>query len=227
MSISVAMASYNGEEYIEEQIRSICDQLDQNDELVVSDDGSNDNTLDIIRKLQGEYKNIRIIKGPQKGFVANFGNAIVACRNEIVFLSDQDDIWTDDKVVEIKRLFTDSKVKVVLHDGFNYINGKCKGNLIRPYRKGFFRNLLMSSYWGCCMAFRKDFVIPYLPFRDDVVGHDQLIGLLSEKENGTLFFDKKLIKHRFHNNNKSGKQPFIKGITFRLKLLRDYINAKT
>lgn len=72
--ISVAMATYNGEKYIEEQINTILNNLQENDELIISDDGSTDRTVDIIRKVNDHR--IKLIEGPRKGLKRNFANAI-------------------------------------------------------------------------------------------------------------------------------------------------------
>ena len=72
--VSVAMATYNGEKYIEEQVRTILQNLGENDELIISDDGSNDNTIDIIKSFKDTR--IKLIKGPRKGLKQNFNNAI-------------------------------------------------------------------------------------------------------------------------------------------------------
>ena len=96
--ISVCMAIYNGEKYIKEQIDSILMQLSNEDELVISDDSSNDRTLDII----AEYNDRRIkvlhhIPAIGNSFVkakANFENALSVAKGDYIFLSDQDDVWS-------------------------------------------------------------------------------------------------------------------------------------
>ena len=95
--ISVCMATFNGEKYIKEQIESILSQISLSDELVISDDKSTDNTLDIIR----DFNDPRIklyIHEKDHGFVRNFENALTKSNGDIIFLSDQDDIWMPDKV---------------------------------------------------------------------------------------------------------------------------------
>ena len=95
--ISVCMATYNGEKYIREQMDSILQQLGEGDELIISDDLSSDKTVEIIKS----YKDKRIklyIHGDNHGFVRNFENALVHADGDIIFLSDQDDIWMPDKV---------------------------------------------------------------------------------------------------------------------------------
>ena len=90
---SVAMAFYNGAKYIDEQIRSILDNMAEDDELIISVDDASDGSETILKNWVQNDQRIRIIKGPGKGVVKNFENAIRHCKGEIIFLSDQDDVW--------------------------------------------------------------------------------------------------------------------------------------
>lgn len=83
--ISVCVATYNGEKYIEEQLDSILNNICSDDEIVVSDDGSNDNTLNILNEYRCKYPNIKIINGPKKGVVQNFQNAIYYAKGDFIF----------------------------------------------------------------------------------------------------------------------------------------------
>ena len=95
---SVAMAFYNGAKYIDEQIRSILDNMEETDELIISVDDASDGSEAILRNWVENDQRIRMIKGPGKGVVKNFENAFKHCRGEIIFLSDQDDVWKPDKI---------------------------------------------------------------------------------------------------------------------------------
>lgn len=224
--VSVAMATYNGGRYIEQQIQSIITQLEIEDELVISDDGSCDNTIEIVQQIMQSDKRISLLSEPQKGILKNFENAISNCNGDIIFLSDQDDIWMNNKVEEVIRIFDNSNdCMVVLHEKVNLYE---QGELIKEipiYRKGVLRNLVFSAYWGCCMAFRKDFLKCYLPFPERAIAHDQLIGLLSEHNNGTVHIREPLIYHRLHSNNVTYKRGIGERIYFRIRLLIEYLNC--
>ena len=89
--ISVCMATYNGEKYIEEQLKSILSQLGENDEVIVSDDSSTDNTLAIVES----FNDVRIKIFPNNKFhspIFNFENALKQATGDYIFLSDQDDV---------------------------------------------------------------------------------------------------------------------------------------
>ena len=114
--ISVCMATYNGEKYLKDQLDSILKQIQSSDEVIISDDGSNDSTRYIIEKFQKEYKNIYLVDGPKRGVQKNFENALKHARGDILFLSDQDDIWMDGKVERVLKEFENSKTLCVVHD---------------------------------------------------------------------------------------------------------------
>ena len=95
--ISVCIATYNGERFIREQIDSILRQLSSDDEIIVSDDGSTDDTISIINSI--DDKRIRIIEGPRKHSPThNFECAMKEAKGYYIFLADQDDVWKPNKV---------------------------------------------------------------------------------------------------------------------------------
>ena len=223
-SVSVCMAAYNGEKYIEEQIYSILPQLTENDEIIISDDGSTDRTLEIIENIND--KRITVVKGQKKGFACNFFNAIAHANNEIIFLCDQDDIWADNKIVKVLSVFdSNPKCTTVTHEMYTFHNDiNEKGNEFpRKYRKGFNYNVLFSSYWGCCMAFKKEFIDKVLPVNEPRLAHDQLIGLASERNGKTVAIPDKLLYHRMHDDNRtSTKNSLIDMIKFRFQIFSEY-----
>jgi glycosyltransferase involved in cell wall biosynthesis len=96
---SICIATYNGEKYIQEQIESILCQVDVNDEIIVSDDNSTDNTLAIVKSFNDDRITIYVNQGC-KGYTGNFENALKYARGEYIFLADQDDIWVMGKVTK-------------------------------------------------------------------------------------------------------------------------------
>ena len=229
LTVSVCLASYNGERYIEEQILSIIKQFQNGDELIVSDDGSSDNTVAIIQKMQKIYPCISLYPGPKMGFSCNFGNAAKYAQNDIIMYSDQDDIWCKDKLSKICNYFQKySKYTTILHNMRTFDeNPDIDTDLFSiTYHKGVLRNFIKSSYWGCCIAVKREFLQAFLPFRDFCVGHDQITGLMSEKFGNVYFMNEKLIYHRVHGDNTSLKRKTVpEMIEFRRKLYHDYISA--
>lgn len=201
MRISVALAAYNGEQYIEEQLTSILSQLGADDEVIVSDDGSTDRTRDIVNAIAAEDVRVRLVDGPQKGLIYNFENALSLCQGEFIFLSDQDDVWHSNKVETILEHF-DNGADLVLHDAQMVDDQK---HMIAPsffawrgVKTGYLHNLMKNSYIGCCMAFRKTVLDVALPFPENICMHDQWLGLLVEKTGAVDFENKILLDYRRH-----------------------------
>ena len=95
--ISVCIATYNGERFIREQIDSILRQLSSDDEIILSDDGSTDDTISIINSI--DDKRIKIIEGPRKHSpTPNFECAMKESKGDYIFLAVQDDVWKPNKV---------------------------------------------------------------------------------------------------------------------------------
>lgn len=202
MKCSVALAAYNGETYIEEQITSILQNLREGDEVVVSDDGSTDGTRDIVRDLAKEDGRVRLIDGPCNGLIKNFENAIAACDGDVVFLSDQDDVWHADKVEAVLACFEETGATLVLHDAQMTDNERHVLSpsffAFRGSRPGYARNLWKNSYIGACIAFKKELLTVALPFDNRIPMHDQWLGLLAEKRGTVAFLPKVLIDYRRH-----------------------------
>ena len=203
--VSVAMATYNGEKYIKEQIETILNNLDDKDELVISDDGSSYMTIEIITKITDNR--IKLLEGPRKGLKKNFENAIKNTTGDVIFLSDQDDIWMENKVEKVLECFNNNNYILIQHDAVVVgENDKVIYESFAEHRKvktGVIKNLIKNSYHGCCIAFRKELIKEILPIPDNVYLHDEWIGIVAELNGKTYFLDEKLIKYRRHSENTS------------------------
>ena len=109
MNISVALGTYNGARFLDEQLRSIAAQTRLPDELVVCDDGSSDETVSIVRRFAAERPfEVRLeINERNAGSRANFARAASLCRGEIIALCDQDDVWLPGKLARIEQAFAE------------------------------------------------------------------------------------------------------------------------
>lgn len=227
--ISVCIATHNGEKYIKEQLESILCQLSPDDEVIVSDDGSSDSTLDII--LAFHDVRIRLFQKlherkdmtPHYYVTMNFENALKHANGDFIFLSDQDDVWVSNKVERcIKALQT---YDLVIH------NLECVDSELIPlnrnvYNNGFrFKNYLMrrGKHYGCALAFRKEILKYILPFPKNLILHDFWIGIIGETFGNAIFLDEILVKYRVHGFNTSGtlqkKNSLLYIINYRLYLL--------
>lgn len=185
--LSVCLASFNGGRYIKEQLLSILPQLSKEDEIVVSDDGSLDNTLEIIASIKDDrIKVINNAKGryiyPFDYVTHNFETALRHCIGDYIFLSDQDDIWLPNKVAMFMDKFLTADL--VLSDCLvvdHALNELCPSYFgIVNSREGILKNIYKNSYLGCCMAFKRQVLERALPFPKSSVAHDIWLGLIAE-----------------------------------------------
>ena len=208
--ISVCMATYNGSRYIHEQISSILIQLKSYDELIVTDDLSKDNTVAIVKAFLDSR--ITLVQNDRHlGVVGTFERAIRAASGDIIFLSDQDDVWYGDKVDNVLGVFKESPNVTLVVSDVEIINDS--GDPIDEYRgiRGEFRGgiidtLIRNRYQGCAMAFRKTLVEIALPFPSGIPMHDSWIGLVNGIAGDVKFLNKSLVRYRRHGENTSGNR---------------------
>lgn len=203
--ISVCMATYNGAKYIREQVDSILPQLGDDDELIISDDGSTDDTLSVLKGINDCRIKIVPNNAGIHGVVPNFENALRHATGDIVFFSDQDDIWAENKVKVVAKALQNADL--VVHDALimdkddnvsdvNYYS-------LRMPHLGFWNNLYKNSFMGSCMAFRASLLPKVLPFPKHILWHDMWIGLMTSRIGRVKFIDDKLLYYRRHGGNVS------------------------
>ncbi len=214
--ISVCIATYNGEKYIYEQLTSILSQISENDEVIISDDGSTDRTIQIIRSINDNR--IRVFYHQKEHFYKytlirnmnyasqNFEHALQQCRGDFIFLADQDDIWGQDKVSTCMQQLETCDL---IYHNYSEIN-EC-GEIIKqfhfeneiPIKSTLLSNYFRLPFAGCCMAFKSDVLNYIMPFPKRTITHDQWIGLSVFKNGKLKYIKEPLIKRRFHSSNSS------------------------
>jgi glycosyltransferase involved in cell wall biosynthesis len=212
MTISVCLATYNGEKFIYEQIDSILKQISSYDEVIIVDDFSIDSTVQIIRNLNDSRIKIFINK-QNMGHVYSFGRAIDLATKEVIFLSDQDDIWMDNRVnFMIEQILKSNALLVSTNSKFidtygnqidytvNGVNSKNSNN--------YWSNIIdiylgKKNYFGCTMAFRKELKSIILPIPSYVESHDLWIALAANINKSNLHCDVTTLERRIHRNNAS------------------------
>jgi glycosyltransferase involved in cell wall biosynthesis len=222
------MATYNGEKYLKAQIDSILEQLDNEDELIISDDGSTDDTLNIIDAYKD--KRIKLIHHQKnnackikfKLITNNFENALNHAKGDSIFLSDQDDIWLKNK----KKIMYDYLAKYdIVMCNFMVQNEDANNNIaIAPesyYRKNpisnnILLNVLQSKFLGCCLAFRKDVLKYILPFPNGLFAHDFWIGCIATYFGKFYFIDQALHIYRRHGLNASDHKKSSNSLVFKI-----------
>lgn len=203
MKISVCMATYNGEKFLRQQLASILKQLGESDELIISDDGSTDGTVEIIQAYDDQR--IRFFKSTHKNLIFNFENALKQAQGDYIFLCDQDDIWFEHKVATcVAKLENDSLVfsNAAMFQGEDIQNTEL---FFKDARKktGTISNLIKVKFLGATLAFRKTVLERALPFPKNIPMHDIWIGLIAETTASTFYIDEPLIYYRRHENTAS------------------------
>jgi len=200
--ISVCIATFNGDKYIGDQIDSILGQLSTDDEIIISDDGSTDNTLEILKNFKDSRIKIHQNKN-RLGPVYNFENALSKSTNQYIFLADQDDIWNERKIETFKNYLSEFHVVVsdcsVVDNDLKIINPSFY--VLRNSGEGLLKNFFQNSYLGCCMAFHRQVLEKALPFPPQLPMHDIWIGLVTELFFKSIFIEDKLILFRRHHLN--------------------------
>ena len=228
--ISVCIATYNGERFIREQIDSILRQLSSDDEIIVSDDGSTDDTISIINSI--DDKRIRIIEGPRKHSpTLNFECAMKEAKGDYIFLADQDDVWKSNKVEVCMKWL--QKYDCVVSDAevtdsnLNTLYPSLYA--IMQVRQGrIYNTVWKNGYTGCCMAFRRNVLEASLPFPKNIPMHDIWIGNVAAYKYNVKFISEKLVKFRRHDNviscnGKGSRFSLCQQIKFRINTIYNVI----
>lgn len=219
---SVCIATYNGAKFIKEQLDSILVQLNDHDEVIISDDHSTDETLAIVKSLND--KRIKIIHNTrERGYTNNFENAIESAAGDFIYLSDQDDVWMPNKIDFCSREFEKhdflvSNAKIV-DQNLQSRNSQTYFDL-RGMSTGFLSDLTKMKSLGCCMAFRKKVLTKILPFPDNkkLCTHDFWILLVSEFYFKSKVIEDPLILYRRHESTAStGGESMGSSLAFKVK----------
>ena len=176
--ISIALAVYNGERFIQEQLETFASQRRRPDEVVVSDNASTDRTVEIVRQFarSAPFKVHLTVNSLNLGIGRNFDSALRRCTGDIICLSDADDVWYQDKLCKIGTLFeSDPQIALVLSDAdlvdehlepFNCTLWKSLGSPLGETPR-FKRQTTLRRYrsvlYGNTMSFRSKYLQAILP----------------------------------------------------------------
>lgn len=222
MKISVAMCTYNGAEFLPAQLQSIVTQSRPPDEIVICDDGSTDETRNLLEKFAAESP-IPItlhINERNLGSIKNFERAITLCTGDVIVLSDQDDVWRSDKLQVFESvlnktpsagiIFSDAEI---VDEHLNPLNRRMwdevgfDAHRRKLVRTGRALEVLIHGWTvtGATMAFRKNFVKLSLPIPDEIAMiHDGWIALTIAAVADVVAVDEPLIKYRQHAQQQIG-----------------------
>lgn len=209
--VSITIASYNGEKFLAEFLDSVYSQTHKNIEVVVCDDKSTDNTIEILERYKTNYGLQYFINEQNIGFIKTFERAVSLCTGEFIALADQDDIWFPEKIetllinigtaglIHSDAVLVDSDKNKIADSFTEFSNKQTK---ITDFRKLMFYN----SVTGCTVLFHRKLLEIALPFPEKIIYHDWWLALCASKSSGIKYLDQSLILYRQHQNISGGAE---------------------
>jgi len=207
-TISIAMPTYNGGRYLREQLDSIYCQTKQPDEVIVVDDCSTDNTIEILKEFHKKYGLKYYINEKNLGYNKNFEKAITLCSSDFIALCDQDDIWLPEKIEKTyNKLKEYPKDIPALVSSFNStdinilkckVKNKCQSG-------GWHLNFTKYASQGCTLMFNKKLKDIIIPIPDGIM-YDAYIGFTAALLGNRYYIGEQLMYYRIHNDNAFAKK---------------------
>ncbi len=207
MKVSIALATFNGEKYLQSQLDSYIKQERLPDELIVCDDASTDATVLILSAFKKNAPfQVQIIKNQKNiGYTKNFEKALSLCSGDVVFFSDQDDIWLPNKISFIEKVFLNNPEKsLVIHDG-ELVTENMEHTGLTKLGQILAGGYSYTSFaTGTLTAVRRDILNIILPFPNGIAGgHDGWVHTLARLVDRRIIVNDVLQKLRRHSNNTS------------------------
>ncbi|MEZ4903934.1 MAG: glycosyltransferase family 2 protein [Spirosomataceae bacterium] len=242
VQISIALCTYNGENFLREQLRSLSLQTQLPDEVVVCDDGSTDGTVALLQKFVEEAPfKVRILVNEQTmGVTGNFEKVLLHCEGDILFLCDQDDIWEANKIAEITTFLAQNpSVQVAFSDAL-LVDEQGKSlskklweivrlnpSQLHQWHLGNSIQLMLvgNRVAGCTMALRRSFLQTITPFPTHIPDflHDTWIAFVASLLNQIQFIDSPLVRYRQHPMQQVGtRSKNNTALTFRERIRRPH-----
>lgn len=235
--ISILISTFNGKKYIKEQLDSIFNQTYKNIEIIVRDDGSSDNTIEILKSYNIKPIDTKINLGAMGSFEELLKYALQNSNSDYFMFCDQDDVWDTKKVEktlakmeEMEKEFGNIPLLVhtdleVVDEKLNTINSSFMNfQKINPRISKFHNLLIQNTITGCTVMINRKLAEKSLPMSKDVIMHDWWIGLVASKFGKIGYIDKATIKYRQHSKNTVGAKGF--DFNFILKNLKKEITLE-
>ena len=218
-TVDILLATYNGEQYLVEQIESILKQTYKNFRLLISDDCSTDNTRQIISEYEKKDKRIKVFYQEKNvGVVQNFEFLMKKVTADYFMFSDQDDIWKEEKIETVLNKIELTNAELVYSD-LEVVDSnlnitfesywKLKGIYHKIKKYNNFKSLYLNNFvTGCTIIARKDLIEKSLPLpkTSKYVLHDYWVSLIASQTGTIAYVEESLIKYRQHKNNKVGSR---------------------
>jgi len=223
--VEILLATYNGEKYIREQIESVINQTYKEWELLVHDDCSTDQTLKIIKDIQGYHPGkITIIEDGIRtgGAKQNFQHLLNHSHADYIMFCDQDDLWLENKIEACMKVMNQEEKEkngkpIIIHTDIivvdEYLNtiapSMFKQQKLQKNLNSFEESLLINNITGCTMLINRQAAFFGMNMPKEAIMHDWWIGIKTLQNSGTVkFLDQPTIKYRQHANNTIGYKDY-------------------
>lgn len=208
VEISVCMPTFNGGLFLRQQLDSILLELRPLDEFIIVDDASSDSTLEILKNLCKSDRRVRLVVNTRNvGVVKAVEMALALATKDVIFLSDQDDIWLPGKIERALLLLAGKDVVAVLSNSEIFVDDKRTGALFfsmgRQPRFTIASQLYKNNFIGCCMCFKSTVLATALPFPKRISMHDWWLGVNALASGNAIFDEVPSILYRRHASNAS------------------------
>lgn len=205
-TVSIALATFNGGQYLQQQLDTLLQQTYPAFEIIISDDGSTDDTVHIVKQFQQQFSTIKFITNPRRGFIRNFENAIRNCTGDFIALCDQDDIWLPNKIQALVQGI--EGYDLAYHDSL-FINEKGESTGIRfSDQMNFYSGnnelifLLNNCVSGHALMFRRTLLPTLLPL-PAARFHDWWIAYVAACGAGVHYVPEVLVHYRQHEKSET------------------------
>lgn len=212
--ISIALATYNGEKYIKAQIDSILKQTISNFELIITDDNSTDNTIEILKGYEEKDKRVRVYKNNKRlGYPGNFEKAISLCNGKYIAYSDQDDVWTENHLELLYNEIISDEDLILVCANSELVDKKLnklgitKRNdyyVSNDENEQFIQAMHQNYAQGCCLIFNEKIKKKLLPFPPQETYHDYWTLLVAVSLGKVRYINEIIDLYRQHDNNYAG-----------------------
>ena len=227
--VSVALATYNGAQYLRDQLDSIYNQTYKNIEVIVCDDCSVDDTVNILKEYKKRYGLKFCVNEQRLGFVKNFEKAIGLCKGDYIALCDQDDIWMPEKIETLIKNINGHPIicsdLILVEKNNNVVDTSLYRHVdLRFYSQDQFKYLVNSNFVvGCTTLFQSYLKNYILPFPENIPFHDWWIALVASTMGNIIFYAEPLVRYRYHgnNNSKTGKRNIVNSIFEKIKEVKE------
>lgn len=206
--VSVVMATYNGERFIDAQIRSILSQTYTNLEIIIVDDGSTDQTYTILESYALKDRRIRLFRNENNlGYIKNFEKGLLLAKGQYLAPSDHDDIWMPEKITTLVHAINGATIvyadSILIDENDNQL-GKKLSDIKRLSDFNDCLNFLVgNSAAGHAMLIQTDLIKNTIPFAP-MIPHDHWLGFVATLYHGIKFIDTPLVYYRQHNSSVFG-----------------------